>query len=135
MILPDTSAWVEFFRGSGSDIHLAMLRALGEDRDIVTTGVVVMELLAGEPSDVDAEKTRSMLMEYPVVPAHGMRDFEEAARIYRACRAAGRTVRQLTDCLIAVAAMKADAAVLHLDRDFDVIARHTDLRIEPVGAA
>ena len=133
MILPDTSAWIEFFRGSGSDVHLAMLRALAEDRDVVTTGVVVMELLAGESSDVDAAGTRSVLMEYPVVPAHGVPDFEEAARIYRACRAAGRTVRQLTDCLIAVAAIRADATILHLDRDFDVIARHTDLRIEPVG--
>ena len=133
MILPDTSAWIEFFRASGSDIHLAMSRALRQDRDIVTTGVVVMELLAVEPSDAEAAKTRSLLAEYPVVPAHGIRDFEEAARIYRTCRSSGTTVRQLTDCLIAVAAIRAGASVLHLDRDFDVIARHTDLRVEPVG--
>ena len=133
MILPDTSAWIEFIRGSRSDVHFAMARALSQDRDIVTTGVVVMELLAGEPSDTDAARTRSTLLEYPMTPLHAPRDFEEAARIYRRCRAAGGTVRQLTDCLIAVAAMKAGAAVLHLDRDFDVIARYTGLRIEPVG--
>ncbi|MGZ5294241.1 MAG: PIN domain-containing protein [Actinomycetota bacterium] len=37
------------------------------------------------------------------------------------------------DCLIAAVAIREGATVLHADRDFDVIARHTDLRIEPLG--
>jgi predicted nucleic acid-binding protein len=33
----------------------------------------------------------------------------------------------LTDCLIAVVALRAQIAVLHDDRDFDVLARHCGL--------
>ncbi len=109
------------------------MRALSEDLDVVTTGIVVMELLAGETSDADIATTRSLLLEYPMIPAHAAHDFEHAAEIYRSCRAAGDTVRQLTDCLIAVAAIKAGAAVLHADRDFDAIARHSELQIEPTA--
>jgi predicted nucleic acid-binding protein len=130
VILPDSSAWVEYFRASGSPVHGAMARALSEDVDVVTTGIVVMELLAGETSETDVAATRSLLLEYPLVPVHAAHDFEHAAKIYRSCRAAGDTVRQLTDCLIAVAAIKAGASLLHADRDFDTIARHSDLRIE-----
>jgi predicted nucleic acid-binding protein len=33
------------------------------------------------------------------------------------------------DCLIAAVAVSADAVVLHADADFDVLARHTALRV------
>lgn len=133
MILPDTSAWIEYFRASGSPVHRVMTQVLGEDLDVVTTGVVMMELLAGERSEDDAAITRSLLLGYPMIPVDAAQDFDQAATMYRSCRAAGDTVRQLTDCLIAVAAIKVGATVLHADRDFEVIARHSDLRIEPVA--
>ena len=34
------------------------------------------------------------------------------------------------DCLIAAVAIEADVPVLHADTDFDVLARHTQLRVE-----
>jgi predicted nucleic acid-binding protein len=34
--------------------------------------------------------------------------------------------------VIAAVAIRAGATVLHTDRDFDAIARHTELRLEPV---
>ena len=58
-------------------------------------------------------------------------DYETAATLYRTCRRGGQTVRKLIDCLIAAVAIKADIPVLHADTDFDVLARHTRLRIEP----
>jgi predicted nucleic acid-binding protein len=48
--------------------------------------------------------------------------------LYRLCRSEGETVRALTACLIAVVALRTSVAVLHSDRDFDVLARHTGLR-------
>jgi predicted nucleic acid-binding protein len=41
-----------------------------------------------------------------------------------------RTVCRLIDCLIAAVAIKANLSVLHADKDFDVLARHTRLRVE-----
>jgi predicted nucleic acid-binding protein len=133
LILPDSSAWIEFFRGSGKPLHHALQSLVNEGEDLVTSEVVVMELLAGARTAAYAATLRDVLLEYPVVPLSGVGDYEEAARIYRVCRAAGETVRQMTDCLVAVTAMRAGASILHADRDYDVIARHTNLRIEPVG--
>ena len=62
----------------------------------------------------------------PTAPA----DYDEAAALYRACRGEGETVRKLIDCLIGSIAIRADAAVLHNDSDFDVLARHTELRVD-----
>ena len=50
MILADTSAWVEFLRGTGSETNLR-LRGLLEDDELSTTDVVLMEVLAGARDD------------------------------------------------------------------------------------
>ena len=56
-------------------------------------------------------------------------DYEDAAALYRRCRREGETVRKLMDCLIAAIAIRAGVPVLHHDSDFDVLGRHTELRI------
>lgn len=57
-------------------------------------------------------------------------DYEEAADLYRGCRSRGATVNKLIDCLIAAIAIREGATVLHNDRDFEVLAKHTRLRLE-----
>jgi predicted nucleic acid-binding protein len=133
MILPDTSAWIEFLRGTGSAIDRQMTALVRGYEEVWISEVVVMELLAGERSPDEVTATRSMLMEYPVIPLRGVTDFEEAARLYRVCRSAGEALRGLADCLIAVPAIRSGASILHMNRDFDAIARHADLRIEQVA--
>jgi predicted nucleic acid-binding protein len=54
------------------------------------------------------------------------------AELYRDCRRAGEPPRSLVDCLIAVPALGADATLLSADTDFERLARHTPLRLEPV---
>ena len=56
-------------------------------------------------------------------------DYDDAAALYRRCRQQGETVRRLIDCLIASAAIRTDVPILHHDADFDVLARHTELRV------
>ena len=88
-----------------------------------------MELLAGARSGPPARELRSRLLSFRMLPLEGLGDFEEAALIYRACRDAGETLRSLSDCLIAVPVIRADASLLHNDRDFEAIARNTALKI------
>ncbi len=52
----------------------------------------------------------------------------EAAQIYRSARRRDHTVRSSTDCLIAAIALHHNIPVWHHDRDFNIIARYTDLR-------
>jgi predicted nucleic acid-binding protein len=132
VILPDSSVWIELFRGTRSVWHRALRTLIDRDADLVTSEVVLMELLAGAPSRRALRQMRSALLAYPVLRLRGIDDYAEAADIFRTCRAGGATIRSLNDCLIAAPAIRAGASLLHNDRDFDVIARHTGLRIEPV---
>ena len=133
VILPDSSAWVAFFRGPADGVGTTLRSLFDLRATVVTNGQVVMEVLVGARSDRDLAKMRSVLTSFPILPTRKLEDFESAARIYRTCREAGETIRTLSDCLIAAQALRAGASILHQDRDFDVIARHTGLRIHPVG--
>jgi hypothetical protein len=88
-----------------------------------------MEVLAGGRDEEHASKLRRLLTQCEFVAVEGLNDFEHAAAIYRRCRRAGDTVRALTDCLIATITIRAGLDLLHADRDFDVIARHTTLEL------
>jgi predicted nucleic acid-binding protein len=129
LILVDTSAWIEFLRGTGSPVHLRLRDLLQQDDPLGTTEVVVMEVLAGARDEAHLERLRrAVLGRCELVAGHGLADHEQAAAIYRRCRARGATVRRLIDCLIAAVAIRAGVPLLHADRDFDEIARHCDLR-------
>lgn len=89
-----------------------------------------MELLAGARTGGEQSRLRARLIALPRLTVRGLVDFESAADLYRVCRGRGATVRRLIDCLIAAVAIRERATVLHNDRDFEVLARHTRLRTE-----
>jgi len=132
VVLVDSSAWIAFLRGSSGSVVDELRLLLAEPGLIGTTEIIVMELVAGARSEDDATRLRERLIRLPMLTLRGLHDFEAAADLFRRCRAAGETIRSLTDCLIAVCAIRADAQVLHSDRDFDAIARHSELRIHPL---
>lgn len=126
MILIDTSAWIEFLRDTGSPACRAVDELL--DGDIAVCDPIRMELLAGTRDELHLDDLRGLLARAEIVnttPA----DYETAASLYRACRRQGETVRRLTDCLIAAAAIAARTPILHADADFDILARHTPLEV------
>ena len=129
MILADTSAWVEYLRATGSPVHLRLRELIAGEGELVTTEVVMMELLAGAAGAEDMVRLRRLLMRFQLLPVEGLADYEAAADLYRRCRAGGETVGKLTDCLIAVVAIRHGSELLHRDHDFEVIARHTPLRV------
>jgi predicted nucleic acid-binding protein len=130
VILVDTSAWVEYFRHTGSPQDKRVTELIG-DPQLATTEVILMEVLTGEPIERH-ERVRRLLTSGTFLPLDGTNDFEAAARLHRHCRANGVTVRRLTDCLIAIVAMREGAQVLSRDRDFDLIASCTTLRVVSV---
>jgi predicted nucleic acid-binding protein len=129
-VLADTSAWIELLRRTGSPTALGMRRRLEAD-EIATTDVVIMEVLAGENDAARLTKAQRALDACTYLPQQRIVDARAAASIFRDCRQAGETPRQLADCLVAAIAIRSDAPVLHRDRDFTVIARHTKLRVLP----
>jgi len=134
VILVDTSAWIEYLRATGSRVHRRMRALLESDERLASTDVVVMEVLAGARDDSQLQRLRRLLFGCEFLPLAGLSDYEDAAALYRQCRRMGKTPRSLTDCLIAVVAIRAGAELLHADRDFDTIARHAPLLIAGLAA-
>lgn len=125
-LLADTSAWVEYLRGTGSPTSQSLKQHLADDA-LLTTDVVVMEVVAGARDDAhEARLAAALSLASPVAVERV--DWIDAARLQRRCRAQGETVRRLPDCLIAAVAIRAEVAVLHCDKDFDTLARHTALQ-------
>lgn len=127
MILVDTSAWIEFLRDTGSSVCNRVEELI--ESEIAVCDPVRMEVLAGAKNERHLRDLRGLLARailLPITPG----DYDEAAALYRTCRSEGETVRKLIDCLIGSIAIRAGATVLHNDSDFDVLARHTRLRID-----
>ena len=128
MILLDTSAWIEFFRNTGSPVCRRVDELLAYV--VATCDPVRMEVLAGARSDSHLRDLRGLLARatsLDVTSAH----YELASTLYRSARQQGLTVRRLNDCLIAAVAIAHGVPILHADRDFDALAQVSDLMVDP----
>lgn len=126
MILVDTSAWIEFLRDTGSPVCLLVDEIL--DSEVVTCDVVHMEVLAGGRDESHLRLLRRILARPVLLPTYRT-DCDAAAALYRRCRREGTTIRSMLDCLIAAVAIRNGVPILHDDRDFDALARHTELEV------
>jgi hypothetical protein len=130
VILADSSAWIEYLRRTGSTAHIRVRELIEKTDDLATTEVVVMEVLAGARGDRHLADLDRMLKRCEFIALHGLDDFEHAADLYRTCRRNGETIRKMTDCIVASVAIRTGMPVLHADRDFEVLARHTPLVLD-----
>jgi predicted nucleic acid-binding protein len=134
-VIVDTSAWVEYLRGTESRLHRALREAVASDASIATPAPVVMELLAGCRNEASARRIQRLLARFEILEVESLADYEDAAWIQRRCRREGETVRSMIDCLIAVVCIRDDRPLLTGDSDFEVIARHVpSLRLAGEGA-
>ena len=129
VLLADTSAWIEFLRATESP-QARRLRTAIAGREVVVIDPILLEVMAGAQRDSVASLQRLLVAQH-VEGLTPRLDWLDAARIYRELRRRGETLRSQMDALIAAAAIRLDVPVLHRDREFDTIARHTPLRIVP----
>jgi predicted nucleic acid-binding protein len=128
--LVDSSAWIEYIRGTGSQAHLEVRDLVERDFPAaVITEPVIMELLAGARDAADFRKLDELTSGMPLCQIDPVCDYAEAAAIYKLGRNAGRTIRSMTGCLIAAVAMRREATVMHADADFDAITSYAPLRV------
>jgi predicted nucleic acid-binding protein len=128
VILVDSSAWIEFLRGTGSPACERVDELL--EGDIAVCDAVRMEILAGARSEAHLADLRALLARATVLPTTPVH-YEQAAALFRSARAGGVTVRRLVDCLIAAVAIDHQVPVLHADRDFDALAQVSALATYP----
>jgi hypothetical protein len=127
-VLVDTTVWIDFF-ADRNEPHVATLQGLIEnEEDLSLCGVILAEVLQGIRSDAEFVKTKKYLGDLIFLPMR-QATFLRAAEVYRSLRKKGITIRKPVDCMIASVAIEYDNHLLHNDRDFDHIAKHSNLRI------
>jgi predicted nucleic acid-binding protein len=125
-VLVDTSAWIEYLRGTGSP-HTRWLReAIRAGTPLAWTDPILYELTAGAGNAQRAEELRALVLGGPMLAVAGLQDWEDAAQLYRRTRSRGSSI----DCLIAAVAIRTDSPLLTVGRDFDALAEVSDLVIE-----
>jgi predicted nucleic acid-binding protein len=129
-VLVDTSAWVEYLRGTGSAHNRWIRAAIRAEVPLLWTEPILYELTAGAGSPRRVEELRALLLRGPMVAVDGLQDWEDAAQLYRTARSKGLTVRSSIDCLIAAVALRTGSPLLALDRDFEALAHASDLVLE-----
>lgn len=129
MIVVDTTVWIDFLeaRGTSFDRHLGEL--IEGDAPIALVDIVYGEILQGIRDEETYQRTRLSLRAHPILRPRGLETFETAANLYRTARRRGLTVRRSVDCLIASVCLEAGAEIFHHDRDFDALARVSDLTV------
>ena len=133
MIVVDSSAWIEFLRGTGSTADTTVRAELAVDGVLGIVDVGRLELLAGASTDRQVTVVTRLLARAVALPLLSPADHEHAALLYRSARRSGQTVRSLVDCLVAAVALRVDAPVLARDRDYEVLASVSPLRLAISG--
>lgn len=122
-VLVDTSIWIAILRG---EIRVDRKSY----RSYVTCGPVMQEVLQGFDEDPASRRYADLFMKVPRLSDPLPSElFVSAADIYRQGRRRGLTIRSTMDCLIAAIALDNGVTLWHRDRDFDNIAKFTNLKV------
>ena len=126
----DTSVWSLALRRDTQSEHAAVAvlrRALLDGDTIVTTGIVVQELLQGFSGAKDQTRIIERLQVLPLLNP-GRETHIQAAMLRNTCRRKGVQIGTI-DALIAQLCIEHDLALLTADKDFAHAARFVPLRL------
>jgi hypothetical protein len=127
-LIIDSSAWIDFFRSSDTPARAAVRRVVqSRNVQLMTTDVIRFEVLAGSAPATSRFKINAAFAACDDIRQVPRADVDDAVELFQICRQRGETVRSPNDCLIAAIAIRVNVPVLHNDRDFDAIARHSAL--------
>ena len=120
MILVDSSVWIDYFNGRATPETDRLDALLGGD-ELLTGDLIWAEVLQGFRDDSDFERARRALAAIPCANLAGQDVALASAQNYRRLRQSGITVRRTIDVIIATFCIRNDHALLHADRDFEVM--------------
>jgi len=128
LFLVDTSAWIFALRKNFIPVIKDRIEYLLKENAIFTTGMVKLELLGGTKSESEFQRLKSRLDALDSVESDSAL-WENAAKLAFDLRRKGITV-PYTDILVAACALKLDATLVHSDAHFDMIHKHSELKVE-----
>lgn len=125
MLLIDTSVWIKLFRDDSEDFKQSLIKTIN-NQDYCLSRFSQTELLQGCLNEQEWSKLNSYLKTQDYLEP-STESWTVAARIYYDLRRQGITVRNTIDCCIAASAIEHNLLLLHIDRDFEAIAKGTSL--------
>ena len=127
LVLIDTSVWIGFFAKTGYPQIKEQLKKLLDNHAVATAGPIVLELLQGCRSTKERRTLREHLKGLHWLVTEDQHWFQ-AGEMANDLRQQGITVSAM-DALIATLAQTYDCQLMHLDQDYEYIAKHTDLSL------
>ena len=131
MILVDSGAWVDYFRGTATP-QTDQLDSLLGNEPTATGDLILTEVLQGFISDRDFNQAKNLMTSLVVVDLAGQATAIQAARNFRMLRSLGITMRKTIDTviatLIATRCIESGLPLLYSNRGFDPFVRHLGLR-------
>jgi len=124
-MIVDTSVWIDYlYHNQHSDICDYLDRYLQGESPIYCTPIIFQEVLQSLRKDSDFTRLRQDFLTYQFYQFDNqLQAALDAASIFRKCRKHGYTIRKAYDCLIALTCLHFDLELLHIDKDFDNIAK------------
>jgi predicted nucleic acid-binding protein len=125
----DTSVWINFFKNQGSREAILLENYIKfSSKSILLTPTIIQEILQGVRTENEFLQKKKVLQSYNLLKPDWESISIAAAKLYFDLRKKGVTVRKSTDCLIAQVAIENDVLLVHLDSDFELIAKNSALR-------
>jgi predicted nucleic acid-binding protein len=126
----DTSVWSQLLRRDRpADVPQvrALVRALETGERILTTGLVLQELLQGFSGPKALEQITERFAAFPLLTPH-REDHVAAAALRNLCRRKGVQIGTI-DALLAQLCIRHELSMLTTDADFTHMAKYTSLKL------
>jgi len=129
LFLVDTSAWILSLRKDFLPEVKDRIAYLLKENAIITSAMIKLELLGGTREEKEFQRLKIRLDALEMVETNTSL-WERAYDLAFSLRRRGIITVPYTDILIAASALIVDAAIVHADSHFDLIAPHCDIKVE-----
>jgi predicted nucleic acid-binding protein len=128
-VIFDSTIWIDYLNGTITKETDLLYNYLENDHKIYVCPVIVQEVLQGIKEDKQHSEVKEIFSYLNLLTIDHMVASIGAAELYRTLRKKGLTIRKSNDCMIAFYALYFDLPLIHNDKDFNIISKHTPLKI------
>jgi len=127
LVLVDTSAWICFFARKGFAEIKESVSTLLDDNRIAIAGPIIVELIQGTRTEKERDNIKNRIKGLHLLQITD-EHWHKTADFSFDLKRKGITVSTI-DSLLAIVAISYNCRILHKDGDFDLIARHSSLKL------
>jgi predicted nucleic acid-binding protein len=124
----DTSVWIDFLKDKTNPQADLLTSYIDHNDQVLLTPTILQEVLQGIREDAQYRQIKDILSYFTVLQLPPIQAAIGAAELYRGLRKKGLTILKSNDCLIAFYAIEFSTPLVHLDSDFELVSKHSNLK-------